>query len=140
MLRFILITLIASAAGVAFAQDDYEVAANAVHMTKIVPVDSGICPRGTLIVVSKCRKGTLITCGSDLDEGSFSCGADGIPFHVVPAKTSSMLATILPRRVEAPAPRAKSFVYHSHRISHGRKGRDGLADFLSNLFQGKSRK
>lgn len=144
MLRFAAIALAISALWIGFSQaDESDLVLAQANTTKIKPADEGICKKGQIITVSKCDRGTMISCEDGLDSARFTCDADGYPAHVIPARHSFPITipymAKTPEKHMAPPAAPQYYSYHeTHRVRrHG--GRQGFLDFLGSVFQGKTR-
>ena len=133
MLRFAAAVLALSSSCVSALPADGDFTMAMASTTKIRPVDSGICLKGEVITISKCSRGTMISCEDGLEPSKFACDADGYPFRVMRMRTRGS-ATSAPKIERVQPSRAQSLAYH-HR--YGRGGRDGFFAFLHSVFKGR---
>lgn len=144
MLRFITVLTASLSLTVLACAEDLRVATTA-RTTRVDSTDTGICPRNTVIIVSKCNSGTLIVCGSQMDEGSFTCDRDGIPVRLPPVHSTTLPPAAAPSapvpQITPSAARPRTYVLprsysRSVRYRHGQDHKT-LFDFLGSLFKGK---
>lgn len=110
---------------------DPVLALNTPRITRVEPADNGICPREQMITISKCRRGTMISCNNGLSEETFACDAEGFPFRVTALPQAAPAA-----RQPYTAPQQYSYRQRTRRT---RERHSGFFNFLSSIFKPQAR-